>query len=363
MRDVIVIGGGVIGLSVAYELARGGVAVTVLERGDFGREASWAGAGILPPGSAGPPGEPLTQLAGLSHRLWPEWTLELQDLTGVDNGYRRCGGLCFANDASELQSQIAAWHAVDVEANAVRGADLNDIEPLVDAAWHDRVYELPTLAQVRNPRHLKALVAACGHFGVELLSGQAVQAFERSGGAVQRVRTATESFEAANFVIAGGAWSAALCENAGAAVNVEPVRGQIVLLQAQPLPFRRVLELGPRYVVPRPDGRILIGSTEERVGFQKANTAAAVESLIAFAERLVPSLAEARFERAWSGLRPQAACGRPILGRLDDLRNVFVATGHFRGGLNLSPATGRVMAQFITGQATDIPLDGFAVTH
>lgn len=356
MRDVVVIGGGVIGLSVAYELARDGVRVTVLERGDFGQEASWAGAGILPPGSLS---EPLTGLAALSHRLWPEWTHALRELTGIDNGYRRCGGLCFVSDPSELPDETAAWHRIDVEANALTERTLQDVEPQVDACWTDRVYELPALAQVRNPRHLKALVAACAHVGVELMAGQPVVGLEKNGGIVRGVRTCTERIEAARIIIAGGAWSGELCAWVGAPITVEPVRGQIVLLRTRELPFRRVLESGPRYVVPRPDGRILIGSTEERVGFEKATTAGAVRDLVAFAESLVPSLVEARFERAWSGLRPFVACGRPILGQVADFENVFVATGHFRGGLNLSPATGRVIAQLATGRPTDVPLDEY----
>jgi glycine oxidase len=361
MRDVVVVGGGVIGLSVAFELARDGVSVTVLERGDFGREASWAGAGILPPGVAGAAGDPLIALAALSHRLWPEWTSELQELTGIDNGYLRCGGLCFVpGDESNRQSEIDAWRSVDVEASAVSGEALRKIEPLVDSRWNDQIYELPTLAQVRNPRHLRALVVACGKSGVELRPGQQVVDFEKRGGRVCGIRTATERFEAGIVVIAGGAWSGELCHHAGAAVAVQPVRGQIVLLQAQPLPFRRVLECGPRYVVPRPDGRILIGSTEEHVGFQKANTAGAIAELIEFGASLSPTLKEARFERAWSGLRPKALSDRPILGQVRDAGNVFVATGHFRSGLTLSAATGRVMAQLVTGRPTDVPLEGFA---
>ena len=362
MRDVIVVGGGVIGLSVAYELARDGVSVTVLERGDFGREASWAGAGILPPGVTGEAGDPLTALAALSHRLWPEWTSELRELTGIDNGYLRCGGLCFVPGAeSNRRSEIEAWHAIDVEANAVSGETMRDIEPLVDSGWNDQVYELPALAQVRNPRHLRALVAACERSGVEMRPGQPVVDFAKRGGQVHGIRTPTERFEAGHVVIAGGAWSGELCRCAGNAVEVEPVRGQIVLLQAQGLPFRRVLECGPRYVVPRPDGRILIGSTEEHVGFQKANTAGAIAELIEFGASLSPSLKQARFERAWSGLRPRALSGRPILGQAANVDNVFVATGHFRGGLTLSVATGRVMAQLLTGQPTDVPLDRFSV--
>jgi glycine oxidase len=147
---------------------------------------------------------------------------------------------------------------------------------------------------------------------------------------------------------------------AGYDTPLEPVRGQIVLLNAQPLPFRHVIQSGPRYLVPRPDGRILIGSTEEHVGFDKRNTAAAVAELIDFAVSLVPSLSEATYERSWAGLRPCTPDGLPYLGQVPETRNLFVATGHFRAGLQLSPATAVLMRQVLLDQPTTISLNGLA---
>ena len=362
MRDVVVVGGGVIGLSVAYELARDGLGVTVLDRGELGREASWAGAGILPPGAPQAPADGMTRLAALSHRLWPEWARELQDRTGIDNGFNRCGGLGFVGDPVELDREIAAWQAIDVEAKPLPGDELHAAEPRVADRWRDCTYELPALAQVRNPRHLKALIAACSQLGVQLCPGQPAVEIEREGGVPSAVRTPTGRVVCGNVVIAGGAWSGSFANPSGARIPVEPVRGQIVLLRTEPQSLQRVLELGPRYVVPRADGRVLIGSTEERVGFLKGNTAEAVRDLIDFGIGLVPSLAASRFERAWSGLRPRGLDGRPLIGRLPDDEHTIVATGHFRGGLNLSPATGRVVAQLVTGRPPDVPLDDFAIS-
>ena len=136
--------------------------------------------------------------------------------------------------------------------------------------------------------------------------------------------------------------------------------GQIVLLAVETPPFRHVIEVGRRYLVPRPDGRVLIGSTEEWAGFNKCNTAGAVAELLRFAVEVVPALAAARYERAWAGLRPRSLDGLPYLGRVPDTENLFVATGHFRSGLQMSPATAVLMRQLILAQEVLIPLDAFS---
>jgi glycine oxidase len=168
------------------------------------------------------------------------------------------------------------------------------------------------------------------------------------------------TYTAGRFCIASGAWSRPLLMQAGCESPLEPVRGQIVLLNAQPLPFGQIIQSGPRYLVPRPDGRILIGSTEEHVGFDKRNTAAAVAELIDFAVSLVPALAEATYERSWAGLRPCTPDGLPYLGQVPETRNLFVAAGHFRAGLQMSPATAVLMREVLLEQPTTISLDGLA---
>ncbi len=387
MHDVAVVGGGVIGLSIGYELAKRGARVLLLEQGQFGREASWAGAGILPPGCPGGD-DPLAPLCAATHRLWPALSEELRERTGIDNGYRRCGGLAFSATARlNAPAEVAAWRAADVEADVLDANSLAQYEPAVAPQWATGAYRLPGMAQVRNPRHLKALVAACAAQGVELREGQPLLGIDRSGSLGVAVRTPSGRTPVGRVVVASGAWSAAVlgtlapapCRRGlatvearadgtrrvpatvSARVEIEPVRGQMVLVSAQPLPFGHVLECGPRYLVPRPDGRVLIGSTEEWVGFHKANTAESVAGLLEFAYGLVPGLRAARFEQAWSGLRPHAPRGRPYLGRVPDFDNIYVAAGHFRGGLNLSPITGRLMAQLVSDDRPELALDAFGV--
>jgi glycine oxidase len=361
MDDVIVVGGGVIGLSIAVELAGQGVAVAVVEQGDFGREASWAGAGILPPGNLEAARTPEAQLRALSHFLWPDWAESLEAETGIDPGYTRCGGLELRLVAQDdaLSDEIRTWRKEEVRVEELSPDEARQLEPRLSPEVA-AVYRLPDLGQVRNPRHIRALVAACAERGVRMLPGTPVIGFDERAGRIAGLRTPTDLLRAGRYCVAGGAWSRTILDSLGVRIAVEPVRGQIVLVSHVPRLFSHVLQLGPRYVVPRADGRILIGATEEHVGFVKSNTASAVSGLLAFAAGLVPALAEARFERAWSGLRPGSADGLPYLGRVGSYENLFIAAGHFRSGLQMSPGTARLLRQSLLDQETELSLDPFS---
>jgi glycine oxidase len=216
------------------------------------------------------------------------------------------------------------------------------------------------MGQVRNPRHLKALVALAIQRGVELVPGTPVCGFDRRGEKIAALETTAGRRPAGQFVVAGGAWSSQLLQATGCAIAVRPLRGQIVLVAMQPSPIRHVVNVGPRYLVPRGDGRVLVGATEEVAGFDKQTTAGGVGGLLEFAVQIVPALARAGFERAWAGLRPQSADGLPYLGRCPRAVNLFVATGHFRAGLQLSPITARVMTQLLLGREPAVPLAPFS---
>jgi glycine oxidase len=295
----------------------------------------------------------------MANRLWPALSDELRTKTGIDNGYVRCGGLSLfhANQREQLQSQTDEWRRTGVEFEILDAQGLQRCEPQVTIGTEMLVSRVPGVCQLRNPRHLRALINACAQRGVDLRSGEPVTEIRRSEGRVEGITTATGRYSAGQYVVASGAWSGPLLAQCGFAAEIVPVRGQIVLLSTTMLPFRHIVENGPRYLVPRPDGRILIGSTEEWVGFNKATTSAGVEGLLRFAAELVPTLYDARFEKAWSGLRPHAKRGMPYLGRLPGQDNVVVATGHFRGGLSLSPITARLVGQLLTRTKTDLPLD------
>ncbi len=384
MDDVIVIGGGVIGLSVALELAGQGAAVTVLEQGDFGREASWAGAGILPPGNLDAATTPESRLRALSHALWPDWAESLAAETGIETGYARCGGLELRTGGAgadesldELSSEVEGLRGQGVRVETLGIKALRELEPLVGPEIAG-AYRLPDLGQVRNPRLLKALLAGCVARGVRLRPGTPVVALEglathddepsrerlpvdgedRSR-RIDGVRTHSGRVQAGRYLVAGGPWSRGLLASVGVDVAINPVRGQIVLVSQSSKLITHVLQTGARYIVPRDDGHILIGATEENAGFVKANTASAVSELLAFGASRVPALAQARFERAWSGLRPGSGDGVPYLGRVGGFDNLFIASGHFRNGLQMSPGTARVTRQALLDQEPDIPLEPY----
>jgi glycine oxidase len=223
-----------------------------------------------------------------------------------------------------------------------------------------KAWSLPEFCQVRNPRHLKALLAGCAARNVRILAGEAAYHFEVQNGKVSSVRTNNGAYTADQFIITSGAWTGQLLHSIGYKIPIEPVRGQIVLLSATPGLIRHVIEYGPRYLVPRPDGRILIGSTVEQVGFNKSNTAGAVSELIAFGSKLVPALEEATFERCWAGLRPRTPDNLPLIGPVTEFDNLLVAAGHFRDGLQLSPITAILIRQLLLKQSLTVPLEPFA---
>ncbi len=360
----MIVGGGVIGLTTAYYLAREGARAAVVDQGDFGQESSWAGAGILPP-SRYPPqappcqggdkgGAPVEQLRAHSAVQFPKLSAELRDLTGIDNGYVRCGGLEFLGHQGEAEE----WHAEGLAVELLDEPRLAQLEPAL-AAKLGRAYFLPDMAQLRNPRHLKALLAACRLRGVGLLPGCPVTGVQTAKERLTAVKTPAGPLAADRFLFALGAWTDPVLEQLGWKPGIRPIRGQIVLLNPGPPLFRRILLWGARYLVPRPDGRVLVGSTEEDVGFDKRTTAVAVADLIDLAVALVPGLAAAPVERCWAGLRPGSPDGLPFLGPVPGWSNVFVAAGHFRAGIQLSPGTALVMKEGLLGQPLSFSLEPF----
>lgn len=361
MADVLVIGGGVIGLSLAWELAGQGAQVTLLDRQSLGQEASWAGAGMLPPGKVASAMNPEQRLRAHSHELWQPLSEALADQTGIDNGYRICGALevGFPGEHDRIAKEIETWNSEGVAVEPLDATSLRKDERVLSREIESG-YLLPEMGQIRNPRHLKALAVACGlRGGVTMHSDLEVLGFETQGDRVTAVRTPYGDFQADQFCLAAGAWSSRLSEQLGVGLSVSPVRGQIVQLSTVPRVLTRIVQQGRRYFVPRPDGRLLIGATEEYdTGFTKQNTAGGVAELLQFAARIVPCLELAAIERMWSGLRPGSPGGLPYLGKLPGKDNFFVAAGHFRNGLQMSPATARVMRQLILGQDLDFSLDG-----
>ena len=360
--DVVIIGGGVIGLSIAYVLAGEGVSCTLLERGELGQEASWAGAGIISPGSEKPSRLPSAQLRTLSANLHEEWSRSLKESTGIDNGYRRSGGVDVAlddHDAAELRSSAGRWRDEGISHERLEPKEFSRVEP----ALGPRVklaYFLPDRAQIRNPRHLRALGEASQIRGATLLPQTAVESLILEGSRVTGVRTASGNFSCGQLIVAAGAWSESLLKTIGEELPTPPIRGQIVLFHPERPLLRRIVEHGTRYLVPRDDGRVLAGSTEEYAGFDRSTTEEGIRGLIEFAETICPVLRGVTVEKTWAGLRPGSLDRRPTIGPMAGWDNLIIATGHQRSGLQLSPGTAALVSDFVLGRTPRIDTRPFA---
>lgn len=356
--EVLIVGGGVIGLTSAYFLAKEGLSVQLLDQSDLGQEASWAGAGILTPGDFAQAATPFDCLRSWSCQEYPRLSRELLDATGIDNGYWRCGGLEFTEPTQGLPEE--EWHG--------RGATAELISPHGLPAWEPELAcnlggarFFPDMAQVRNPRHLKALIAAAANRGVHFEPGVRLERFMVSKGLIQGLETNRGPRHANHYVLAIGAWTDRLTSQLGWRPGIKPIRGQIALVRPRVSLVKRILLWGNRYLVPRGDGPMLIGSTEEDVGFIKENTPGAIAELLKMAIRLLPGLADAPIERSWSGLRPGSPDGLPFIGKLPSFGNLVVAAGHFRAGIQLAPATARLVTDLILNRNSSLPMGAFAL--
>lgn len=370
MASCLIIGGGVIGLSLAYELSRRRWQVTLLDRVRLGREASWAGAGILPPANAATTLHPLDQLRALSNDLHAEWAQRLLTETGIENGFHRCGGLYLARTAGEAAALVAMANTLNeekIDCRRLSQRDLMALEPalerLASSGELRAAYELPEECQLRNPRHLKALATACRRLGVEILEDCEVTELVRAPSRIEAVRTTSGELSADRFAITAGPWTERMLAREQWKTGIFPMRGQMVLFRCEQQPFRHIINEGPRYLVPRDDGYVLAGSTEEEAGFDKSTTAEAIAELTEFAVDLVPALRKGTIEQTWAGLRPASYDGFPYIGRMPGLENAFVAAGHFRSGLHLSPGTAVVLADLMCGQTPAIDLTPFRVSR
>ncbi len=357
--DILIIGGGVIGLSTAWFLASESASVLLVEQGEIGKQASWAGAGIIPPGEPARARSPIELLRAHSYAMYPRLSAELREWTGIDNGFVICGGIevpdpddpCLELPTEEWRGDGFAFAALDREALVAQEPDLS----------HDIVQGvfLPHMAQVRNPWHLQALRAGCAARGVRFETGWTVRQLMTEGDRVLAVAGDRGKLSAGEYLVAAGAWTESLLAATGFKPGIRPIRGQIALLKTERLGVRPILLQGKRYLVPRTDGLILAGSTEEDVGFDSRTTDDGIGGLLRFAVGLVPSLANAPLVHSWAGLRPGSPDGLPYLGRVPGYVNLHLAAGHFRAGLQLSPASGLVMAQHLLGKPTLVPLTAF----
>lgn len=359
MPDAIVIGGGVIGLLCARELRAGGLAVTLLERDHPGRQASWASAGIvsdrLPHDIA-----PTAQLRAYSVSLFPRLADDLREETGMDVEYTQNGYLLPAfseAEAAALHAEHEAMRSGGHESGFVAGDELRQMEPALGPAVI--AARFGPGGNVENRRLCRALEMALLRAGVAVVSGAPVTEILNDGTRVLGVATPNGTYQARIVVNCAGSWSGAI-PGCVPRVPVRPQRGQILSLQRDGIPLQRVvLKAGGPYLVPRVDGRLIVGATREFVGYDSRLTAGGVSWLLSEAIGMVPALADAPIVEMWTGFRPASADDVPSIGR-GALDGLYFATGHGPSGIAPAPGTARLLAALVLGQQLPIPAEPFS---
>lgn len=343
MHDFLILGAGVTGLATALELSRRGARVRVIDQGQPGQESSWAGAGILSALLPWDYPDAVSVLIEHSQAAFPAWIEALRAESATDPEYRRCGMLVRAPyDSAAATAWLArrgGSGAAPATLNAsIKGIATDAIAPL----W------LPEVAQVRNPRLLAALQEALHRRGVEITSRLAVRRLIETNGRIVVAETNSAPLHADHFVVCTGAWSGRLLQDL-APVPIRPMRGQMLLYRGEPGRLPCIVYRAGRYLVPRADGHLLVGSSVEDVGFDKSNTAAETQALRAFAADCLTELAEAEPLRHWAGLRPGSPGNLPSIARHPRLNNLFINSGHFRYGVTMAPASAGLLADLALG--------------
>lgn len=348
MTEIALIGGGLIGMLTARYLAQAGASVAIYEKGEIGRESSWAGGGILSPLNPWRYDDAVTELARWGQHHYKALAAELLAESGIDPEYLPSGLLLLEVDAAE-RARAEAWAGrFDYEMATLDRAAINALQPNLGKTSENALW-MPTVAQLRNPRLVQALRKSVELLGVTIHEHCPVKSIHVDEGCVTGIQLSAATVAASQVVVAGGAWSGEILRRQGVEIAVAPVRGQMLLFRAAPGLLNHIVLAGNHYLIPRADGRILAGSTLEYVGFDKAITAQGRDELYAFATALLPPLAASPVEKQWSGLRPGSADGIPFIGPCGGVAGLYVNAGHFRNGVVTGLASARLLADQLLG--------------
>lgn len=362
----IVIGGGIIGCSVAWRLAADGVATTVLERGRVGQEASWAAAGMIAPQAEAEGPGPFFDFCMKARDAFDGIVDRLVRDGGVDPEYDRAGILYVALDADEraqLERRARWQRSVGATLEELSGAEARRVEPMLSP---ETVYaiHMPTNRRTDNRKLTQAYAAAARKAGAEFVEGARVEGLALRGERAIGVLMDGGSIREADVVInAAGAWAGEIRGLEADRVKLHPVRGQILCFEVAPGTIGLALFSLRGYVVPRRDGRLLAGSTMEEAGYNKSVTLAGLDKIARGAAAIVPTLGAAAFREAWAGLRPATRDLIPVLGFSPSVSNVLWAAGHFRSGILLSAITGEIIADLVQGRRPAVELGAFSAAR
>jgi glycine oxidase len=362
--DAVIVGGGIIGGSIAFDLARRNLRVAVLDRQELMREASWAAAGMLSPAPDCPAAIPVVPLGRASLVLYPKFVETVEDVSGVRTGYRTGGAIeiiCHGDGQRELSTLVALHHGLGLACEPLPLDEAMKMEPALGRDARAAAF-LPDECSI-EPRALTAAVlAAAASAGVSLCPGVEVVSLVLDGTRCAGVKTSTgEIFQAAQVVLAAGCWSSQIPEAAPYAPTL-PVRGQMAALRHFGTPIQHVLRSERGYLVPRgmeSPQTVVGGSTIENAGYEKRVTSGGIEKILSAANELAPVLEKAEILETWCGLRPGTPDQLPILGPVD-VNGLVFATGHYRNGILLAPITAKLIGEWIAERRTSMNWEAFS---
>ncbi len=347
-HDFLIIGAGINGLLIARELLAAGASVLILDKGLPGQEASWAGGGIVSPLYPWRYSKAVTELANWAQGFYPYLAQELLEETGIDPELNRSGLLML--DAPDVDEAIVWARANQRDMQLISSAECYVMESQLALGYNQGLW-MSDVCNVRNPRLVNALVASLhANTSATLVSNAEVRTLKAEGSRVRAIvqdRSAEFKIDADEIIVSSGAWSGKLLAGLGLPVKVEPVKGQMLLFKLAHKPCDAIILSGGRYVIPRADGHLLVGSTLEYTGFDKAVSDTAKYDLHESAIRLLPALENYEPISQWAGLRPAAPGGIPFIGRIANMDNLSICAGQFRNGLVLAPASARLLVDCV----------------
>jgi len=360
---VLVIGGGIIGSSIAWRLAREGASVTVLERGRLGQEASWAAAGLIAPQAEAQGAGHFFDLCLRARDAFRQVSARLIDDGGIDPEYGDFGILYLALDRTEqaeLEERARWQRSAGGAVEELTPDEARELEPAISRETVFALY-MPEDRPLDNRKLTQAYASAAVRSGAIFSEGVSADAIVTAGGRACGLRLHGGTIlEADRVVVAAGSWSDAIRGLEGDQIAIHPVRGQIICFEGRPGLIGPPVFSQRGYLVPRRDGRLLAGSTMEYAGYNRTVTMAGIEKIVGGAIAMVPALADVSFREAWAGLRPATQDLLPVLGPSPSTPNVIYATGHFRSGILLSALTGEVVADLVAGRVPSIDLAPFS---
>ena len=356
--DILIIGGGIIGLLTAREFSVAGARTVLIERHKVGQEASWAGGGILFPLYPWKQSETIASLCLRSLDHYPPLAEDLHQQTGIDTELITSGMLVCDNLDDQNALRWCAEHSV--RATQLSCKQIETLSPKLNPLATHPLW-LPDVCQIRNPRLVQALRKDLSQRGVKIYENLEVEQLLQTDARVVSVKTTRGNFSADRYVVTAGAWSNTLLESNQPKPPVFPVKGEMLLYKTEPGLLQHIVLNDNKYLIPRLDGHILVGSTLEYCGFQKKTSAYARKSLQDFAISVFPPLADYAIVKHWAGLRPGSPSGIPFIGNHPKIENLSFNCGHFRNGFTMAPASAQLLVDLVLNRPTSLSPENYAL--